>query len=579
MSLNTLETAYANGDVIDASHINELTLAILGQFVGRDVTGVPTPNQSLGTLALPWGNLYASGVILDGLALDTSLITSLPNRIVSGKTRALSSMPDFLRADGAALAFDILGTDVDLVLAINNVATSIATDLNKSGIVAAPAANNTATINDTDIVNDLYAGESDAAINEIIIDAVGSEVSALVGQIVAFKTPTGEIFQGFLETATKITNVFRGFYFDSSGNGISRGVLSNNDVITLMAISWVFVEDNGTTVDVSNVTPSVSFQAPLSPTTGQYWFDISNQVWKRYSGTSFDIINRILIGQVVADDLAVIGARSEDISNSYSNYNNIKVENFSGEIIKSSDQSARVSVYGSEVAIDKTKLTWNITTDLESPAVEAANTDYYLYISVEGQEIMSNIKPYYRADIKGYYHPYHSHRCVGVAFNDSSSDLTLEMWQRFFTASKVSEVEYVELNTLNGRGTVNTAIPKWSTIVNNSVKWLGEFSVTAAEGASFKASRRCVVQGIYGAAGVTMQTGWSRNSNQLSTPITSVTTNDKVGSSNFHSGGNDTTPESVSIELQAGDVLRPHTSIKDMTAGAGANFSMTITGV
>jgi len=420
MSLNTLETAYANGEIIDASHINELTLALLGALVGRDGNGVPTPNQSLGTLAIPWGNLYAKGIILNGLALDAGKITSLPNRIVSGKTRSLSSAPDFLRADGISLAFDILGASVDLVLSINNDAVSISSDLNKTGVVAAPAANNTAQVNDLSMSNSLYAGEDGTA---IIIDNVGSEITSLVGQIVALKTPTGEILQGYLKTSALITNCFRGFYYDSSGNPIARGNLSNNDVLTLMRIGWVFIEDNGTTIDISYTTPSKSFAAPSSPSTGDYWFDISNQIWKRYSGISWDIINRILIGNVVSDDTDTIASRSGDFSNNFEDTNNVDIEIFSTEIIKSKEMQGRINVYGTEVQIDHTFLGWNITTDLESPLVEAPDTTYYIYLSDQGEPVISNEKPYYREDLKGSYHPYHSWRVIGSLFNDNSSDI------------------------------------------------------------------------------------------------------------------------------------------------------------
>lgn len=422
MSTNTLAT-YSNGDIIDASHPNEITLALKGELVGRNSNGIPTPSQSLGTLAIPWGNVYADGLILNGLAVDTSQITSLPNRVVSGQTRSFSSMPDFLRANGAALEFDVLGATVDLVLSINNTAVSVSSDLNKTGITAAPSTNNTADINDTNISNDLFAGESDEGINELTIDAVGTEVSARVGQIVAFRTPTGEIFRGLLKDSTTITNVFRGFYFNSSGNPIERGNLSNNDTITLMNIGFVFIEDNGTTVDVSYRTPSISYNAPTSPQTGDYWFDISNQVWKRYSGTTFEIINRILVGEIVSDDTNTIASRSLDFSNPYNDFSNIDVDIQTSEIVESRLKSNVVNVYGTQIQIDFNKIQWNITTDLETGLIEAPDTKYFLYLSDEGQTVISDQKPFLRNDLKGKYHPYHSWRCVGEIYNDSSSDI------------------------------------------------------------------------------------------------------------------------------------------------------------
>lgn len=420
MSTNTLAT-YANGEIIDASHPNEITLALKGEFVGRNSNGIPTPGQSLGTLALPWGNVYAQGLILNGLAVDTSQITSLPNRIVSGATRPFSTLGDFIRANGAALEFTILGQATDLVLSINNTATSVNSDLVQSGITPAPSSNNTCDVNDTTIVNDQYAGEDGT---EITIDSVGTEISSRVGQVAAFRTPAGEIFQALIKSPTKLTNAFRGYYFDNTGTPIQRDNLSNNDTLTLLNIGWVFIEDNGTTIDVSYRTPSISHESPDSPQTGDYWFDISNQVWKRYSGVSFDVINRILIGQIVSDNTNTIASRSYDFSNQYREQNNISVEVFSSEIAQSKSRDVRCNVYGTEVVIDISKVSWNITTDLETGLTESPDTDYFLYLSDEGETVISDKKPYDRLDLKGFYHPYESWRCVGVIFNNSSQDIS-----------------------------------------------------------------------------------------------------------------------------------------------------------
>jgi len=432
MSLNTLETAYVNGQIIDASHVNELTLSLLGSFVGRDSSGIPSPSQSLGTLALPWGNLYADGIILDGAAIDTSQIVSLPNRVVSGKTRTLSNAPDFLRANGAALSFGILGASDNLVLSINNAAVSISTDITKTGVTAAPSSNNTATVNDTLISNDLYIGEDE---RNITIDAVGSEISSKVGQVAAFQTPTGEIFKALIRDATTLSNVYRGFYIDETGAAIKRANLSNNDTLTMLKIGWVFAEDNGTTVDVSYTTPVVSYSAPDSPSTGDYWFDVSNAVWKRYSGASFEIINRMLIGEIVSDDTNTIATRAADFSKSYSEQNNVSLVLSSNEIIESKDLSGRVSVYGNEIIFDNTKLVWNITTDLESGLTETSSTYYQLYVSDEGQTFISDQRPHDRKDLKGKYHPYESWRFIGECFNDSSNDII----------SALSEIDTIKL--------------------------------------------------------------------------------------------------------------------------------------
>jgi len=423
MSTNTLETAYVNGQIIDASHINELTLALLGEFVGRDANGIPTPGQSLGTLAIPWDQLYANGIVLNGQALDVSTIVSNPNRIVSGATRSLSSMPDYLRADGSTNEFNILGDTTDLVLSINNTAVSVNTDLNVAGITLAPSTNNTADINDADMTNDLYAGEVDSGRPEIKIDAVGSEITNRVGQVAAFLTPAGEVFRGLIKDSTTITNVYRGWYLDSSGNAVNRGNLSNNDTVTILQIGWVFVEDNGSTVDITYNTPTIAFSAPNSPATGDYWLDLENKTWKRYSGASWEIINRTLIGEIVSDDTSTLYSRSLDFSNNFNEINNVDIELFSTEIAQAK-YNIIASIYGTQIEVNIKKLSWNITTDLESGQSETSETFYWLYLSDEGEPIISSTKPHFRPDLKGYYHTHQSWRSVGNVYNDVSNDLT-----------------------------------------------------------------------------------------------------------------------------------------------------------
>ena len=396
----------------------------------------------------------------------TSLeIGELPNQIISGQSRSLSSMPDFLRPSGVALAFDVLGSTTDLVLLINGELTIVNSDLNKSSIQAAPSVNNTADVNDLSIINDLYAGEDGGVIT---IDNVGSEITSLVGQIVAFKTPTGEIFKGLLKSTTEIVDVFRGFYFNNSGTPISRGVLSDGNTIQLMKIGWVFVENDSSTIDITYRTPIESYSSPTSPQTGDYWYDIINQVWKRYTGALWEGIDRILVGEIVSDTTVTLGARSYDFTKDFDKFNNIELDIFSTSIIRSKNADNKINVYGTEIGLKNSFLNWNIVTDLESPLAETISTDYYLYISDKGQLIISDEKPYYRGDLKGKYHPYHSWRAIGVCFNDSVSNLVIVSEIGFNSELKSANafIKDVKPNNTNGGG----ATVGWNTRVLNTIE-------------------------------------------------------------------------------------------------------------
>ena len=369
-----------------------------------------------------WDAYYAN---TNKFILENSGLSPIAPRLISGAARTLSSMPDFLRANGSSLEFIVLGDTTSLVMSTNNKEFITDQDIVVVGVTAAPAANNTADINDVNIVADLYAGESDAAITEIIINNVGANVSSKVGQVVAFKTPSGEIFQGLLKTSTLITNVFRGYYFDDLGSPIPRNVLSNGNTITIMNIGWAFIDSDGLTVDVSYLTPIFLYDEPSAPVVGQYWFNMVDKVWNLHSGVSFDVVDSVSLGEVVSDSLNTVASRPNDFSNQFNELNNIEIEIDTTEIIKSKSKSSRINVYGTELQIDLTKLSWDITTDLEAPLIETVSTLYYLYVSDEGQEIVSDEKPFKRLDLKGFYHPHSSLRCVGVLFNDSGSDITL----------------------------------------------------------------------------------------------------------------------------------------------------------
>lgn len=437
MSLNTLETAHSNGDVIDASHINEVTLALLGALVGRNGTGVATPYQDLGTAIVPWGNFYARQLIINGSILDPAEITSRANRIISGRTRTTSGKSDFIRANGAALSFTILSTDTDLTLSINDTPVLITADIVVTGVTAAPSVNNTCQVNDLTIpapfgtatTGGIYIGEDG---DYITLDNMGANVSSKIGQIVALKhsyndgtTTHVEIMYGLLESATRLRNVFRGYFFDSTGTPIARSnFLGNNEILTIMSLGWVFLDVNGTTTEVSYKTPVYASVAPTSPAAADYWYDQSLNKWKRYSGSAWIIVSRLLIGTVVADQTNCIASRSFDFEYKYSDENTIELElGASGTFIVNSKYGInRLSVNAENIEFNTNSISWNLATVLnEVPTPTNPNDlavgDAYLYIKETGGLYASTVKPYDRRnDLKGFYHPYESWRCVGRAY-------------------------------------------------------------------------------------------------------------------------------------------------------------------
>ena len=68
MGTSTLQTAYLNGQIIDASHINEVTQAIIGTFIGRDSGGAAVAGNSLGSVDYPWGDIWGTLLKVDKMA-------------------------------------------------------------------------------------------------------------------------------------------------------------------------------------------------------------------------------------------------------------------------------------------------------------------------------------------------------------------------------------------------------------------------------------------------------------------------------------------------------------------------------
>lgn len=427
MGLETLpdSTTIAAGLVIQAADFLTTNGALQGAFVGRSTSGVPASSQSLGTALYPWGNAYITNLIANGSSIDFSGIVAQPNRIVSGKTRTTSGQPYFLDPDGAAATVTILAAATDLIVDINGTLVTISADIVETGLTAAPGTNNTCAINDTNFADQpesKYFGEIDSDYPTITIDTVGSNITSKVGQMIALKTGTSEIMFGWLKSTTEFTSVKRGFFFDSSNNPIVRETIADNDTLTLMNTGWIFITNDGSTVDVSYLTPVYSFDSPGSPATGQYWYDLTNNVWKRYSGSDFVTVNRMLLGIAIIDSSNCIAARSFDFYQDFKADNTIDLEVFSDEVVRTKAVESWVNIYGTERRYHNSMVEFDNTADMETGSV-AASTRYYLYLSTDGEPYISTERPYDRTgDLRGKYHPYNNWLSVGRADTDTTSD-------------------------------------------------------------------------------------------------------------------------------------------------------------
>jgi hypothetical protein len=428
MSLNTLLTSFT-GTILE-TFWSQFTNALIGQFVGRNSSGAPAASQDLGTVLYPWGTAYITDLILNGSVVQGSLFTGDNNQIISGQIRSTSNLADFIRAAGSAATVTIQAATTNLVFVVNGAQVTANTDIAETLLTTAPSSNNTCLVNDTSLTgqeSSKFTGEDGTTLT---VDTVGSEISSRVGMVIALKRST-EIMIGIMETATTFTNAYRGFFFDSSGDPIARQTLSNNDTLTLMELGWIFLQNNGSTSDVSYQTPIISGTEPTveldggALSDGQYWLDLNTNTWKRHNGTSFVQINRTLVGLCVIDSTNCIGSRSIDFQKAFSDdiINELQVD--SNTVISSALNNTNISVNGRDIKVRYSPLQWTMPTDLETGESESATQDYYVYLGDKGERKLSTIKYYDRPDLKGLYHPYNSWRCIGVVTNDGSSNFSV----------------------------------------------------------------------------------------------------------------------------------------------------------
>ena len=488
MGTNTLQSRSA-GETITADFFNDFNTALQTEFVGRNSSGAPVAGESLGTVSVPWGTGYFNSINLAGAALDVSQITSPANRIVSGKVRTTSNQPAFLKPAGSGLSVQILGNSTNLIFDVNGTSATCSTDITISSLTAAPSSNNTCLLNDGDAGDQETTrtwGEQGAKKEYLTIDTIGSEISSLNGKWAAFKINDGssdEYFFAFVDTTNnQLKNIRRGYFYDSSINPINRLKIANNDTITLMKLTWIFIQNDGTTTDVTYTNPKWSSVAPTGPATGDYWFDIPNQTWKRYSGSAWVIINRTLIGYAISDATNTVAARCLPFYAQWKEDNSIRLSVKSNTQIESKycyDQS--VNVDGTLYKFGQTKMLWDITSNLASSAdmynsSEQASTVYYMYIKDTGDRVISDISPYYMPEMAcGYYHPHNPWRCVGMALNDGSSNFSIINDIKF--NPNVNEVTFNNggtwrtrpLNVINESATDNNEGSDYVTLSSNQI--------------------------------------------------------------------------------------------------------------
>lgn len=357
--------------------------------------------------------------------VNSSLGNSLPStRIVSGRIISNTSKgPIYLVPHGTNATVTLKGATTPFVYRIAGTLYTISSDVTATGLSLAPSTNNTCLVNDAAMTGQnisKYAGEFDAEYPTITIDTVGSEISGLIGKFAAFKTNT-EYFIGYIKSATEITKCFRGLFFDSTDTPFKRVVLTDNDVITLCRLTWIFAKADGT-IAVDYTNPVWAFDQPTSSSVGDYWFDLNNQIWKTYNGSAWIDATAILIGMCLQDTAGTKAARSLEFAAVYDSLNTMVLAKYDANTIRSINNGAKVSVCGITYEFGFDPVEWEMAGDLVSGLSETSSTDYYIYLTASGDTLLDIERPYFREELYGKYHPYNAWRCIGKVTNDGSSN-------------------------------------------------------------------------------------------------------------------------------------------------------------
>lgn len=439
MSTNIL-TPKSNGDPVDQTWFNDFISALADDFVGRSALGVPTAGKNLGNSLYPWGKIFVSSIVLDGSLVDfTNLLAANPYKVISGKTRTTSNQPAFLTpaGSGGGRSLSIQASVTPLVYEITGSTTELTSNISVSGLTAAtattPGTTNICLVNDsaaTALEATRTWGEPEDIKPFITVDTMGTDIQALVGKRAAFKLVHGgttEYFTAYIESTTKLTNCWRGFFYNSSLNPMNRVLISDNDTITLMKLGWLFLDVDGSTTAVTYNEPTYSASQPSSPSTGDYWFDLTNSLWKRYNGTTFEEVDRLPIGLFFSDTADTLGVRCVDFFAEYSSLNTLALDTDTVTTVKARARYSSIHVAGNLIRFGETTPTWNITTDLADTSdlyysTETAGKYYYMYVKDTGALVISDVSPYYRPDLFGWYQPHNPWRCVGYIDNNSSGD-------------------------------------------------------------------------------------------------------------------------------------------------------------
>jgi hypothetical protein len=361
-----------------------------------------------------------------------------PRNVVKSGAKSATDQPQVLIPDGTARSLTLKCSVTPLVVDINGTEYTFSSDQTSTGLTAAVSASNTALISNTRLTLpwlgvsfSKYTGED---FSRLTIGTVGANISTLVNQIMGFKVVNGantEYSMGLVDSATTLSKLFRGFFYDSTLTNSERTSLSAGDTLTLLKLTYVFVKTDGT-MDFAYTPLTYGSVSPATPFSGDFWYDTSGLgEWKKYNGSSFVSANCALVGACMQSSTATVAARTFPFFAGYNPFNQFDLDISSDLVsIQSKTIGQKISVAGNLHDFRWSIAKWTTTGNFASGVTFTASTLYWLYVTNTGEQIADTRKPHDRsADLFGWYHPYNPWRCVGAAISNGGGSA----WETFIT--------------------------------------------------------------------------------------------------------------------------------------------------
>lgn len=419
-SPTSVDGRFVDGDPVNGINPSDLNAkwfnAVQEEIINMIEAGDLTPDEQTNQMSVAIENLItkqSGGAIREG--------------VVSSVRSALSDIPKFIVPNNIDEGIRILATESNpLRLQSRKRIANFTTEQVLSGLTLGPSTGSVKAINEPGLTADANAGSNDYVFgsqkyNSLNIDGSSAEFDKFTNRPLAFKKGNG-ISKAFLRSTTEMVDVKRNWFFNHENNPINSETFANDDNLTVLALNIIFFdfEENNFFAYSDRIYESAT--EPATAANGEIWHDLRTGIYRRYEVNQFVEKDYIIVAEVACDETKSLGARCVDGVNTFNNENNLIFDITSGTQISTKFDGMKISVYGSLVTFDSI-ISTSISDDLKSGVSNNANTQYYVYLNKNGKFFWDTLRPQYRSDLKGYYHPFEAWRAVAEARTDASSAL------------------------------------------------------------------------------------------------------------------------------------------------------------